>query len=225
MNPKELAGTHAAHYAKPGMLLGLGTGSTVYFTLLELGRMVREGLEITGVATSERTVEICKQEGIPLVEVHEVDALDVCMDGADEVNPQFDLIKGGGGALFREKRIASLAKERIIIVDESKMVQTLGAFPLPVEVVPFGWQHAYAEIQSVQGNPQLRMQKDKAYLTDNGNYILDCHFGKIGEPQSLDQQLKAMIGVVETGLFIQMTERVIIGKKDGTIQELTTTHS
>lgn len=220
MNPKELAGIHAAHYAKSGMLLGLGTGSTVYFTLLELGKMVRDGLDITGVATSERTVEICKKEGIPLVEVHDIQSLDVCIDGADEVNPQFDLIKGGGGALFREKRIASLAKERIIIVDDSKMVQTLGAFPLPVEVVPFGWQHVFAEIQSIHGHPQLRMQEDSAYLTDNGNYILDCHFGDITEARTLDQTLKAMIGVVETGLFIQMTERVIVGKKDGTIEEI-----
>lgn len=220
MNPKELAGTHAAHYAKSGMLLGLGTGSTVYFTLLELGRMVRDGLDITGVATSERTVDICKKEGIPLIDSDEITEIDIYLDGADEVDPRFALIKGGGGALFREKRVASLAKERIIIVDESKMVAVLGAFPLPVEVVPFGWKHAFREITSMQANPVLRMAGENPYITDNGNYILDCHLGEIPDPESLHTQLKSMIGVVETGLFVDMTERVVIGKKDGTIEEL-----
>lgn len=180
--------------------------------------MVRNGLDIQGVATSDRTVEICNREGIPLREVHEVQELDLYVDGADEVDPKFALIKGGGGALFREKRVASLARERVIIVDESKIVETLGQFPLPVEVVPFGWQHVFSQISGIHGQPQLRMEENNPYKTDNGNYILDCHFGSIPEPGALHQQLKSMIGVVETGLFIQMAEKVVIGKKDGTLE-------
>ena len=218
MNPKELAGRHAATFVKAGMKLGLGTGSTVYFTLLELGKMVRDGLEVQGVATSERTVEICEKEGIHLLEVQQVEDLDLYLDGADEVDPEFALIKGGGGALFREKRVASLARQRTIIVDESKMVQTLGKFPLPVEIVPFGWQHIFTQIQSILGKPTLRMDDQTPYLTDNGNYILDCHFERIPDPAALHQQLKSMIGVVETGLFIQMAERIVIGRLSGEVE-------
>ncbi|MEM7367671.1 MAG: ribose-5-phosphate isomerase RpiA [Bacteroidota bacterium] len=220
MNPKEIAGTRAAHFVKAGMTLGLGTGSTVYFTLMELGRMVRDGLIIQGVATSDRTVDICEKEGIPLLDIHQVQKLDLYLDGADEVDPHYALIKGGGGALFREKRVASLAKERVIIVDESKIVPTLGTFPLPVEVVPFGWQHVFSQIQSIGGNPVVRMVGEQFYHTDNGNYILDCHFGAIPQPEALHHQLKAMIGLVETGLFFHMAERVVVGKSDGTVYVL-----
>lgn len=218
---KEQAGIHAASYVQSGMVVGLGTGSTAYYFVQELGRRVQEeGLEIVGVTTSHRTAEQAKSLGIPLKSIDEVDQVDVTVDGADEVDPALNGIKGGGGALLMEKVVALPTKEYIWVVDESKLVQHLGAFPLPVEVVRYGAQQVFRRFEQAGYKPQFRMDGDQYYRTDMENYIIDLQLGQIADPLALAQELDQLVGVVEHGLFNQMVERVIVAGQDG-IQELT----
>ncbi|MFD1848700.1 ribose-5-phosphate isomerase RpiA [Oceanobacillus bengalensis] len=211
---KKLVGQEAAHYIKDGMKIGLGSGSTVYWMIKMLGERVKEGLHIEGIPSSNQTAEWAKEFGVPLTDFSKVEGLDVTIDGADEVDGNLNLVKGGGGALFREKVIAKAAKELIIIVDESKVVEKLGDFPLPVEVLPFGWEMTAAKIKELGCELTVRSKDNEVYVTDNGNYILDCQFGKIENPEMLDQELIQIVGVVETGLFTNMTDKVIVGSKD-----------
>lgn len=212
---KKAVGEKAAEYIQDGMTIGLGSGSTVYWMMKKLGELVEKGLRIRGVPSSLRTEGWAKDFGIPLVYFPEVSRLDLAIDGADEVDPQFNLIKGGGGSLLREKLVDEAADQLIIVVDDRKLVQTLGAFPLPVEVVPFGWETTAKRIERLNGNPQLRRKDDEIFVTNNGNYILDCSFPSIPDPAALHQQLKLLLGVVETGLFINMTDIVIVGEENG----------
>jgi ribose 5-phosphate isomerase A len=219
MDAKKLAGEHAATYVEAGMIIGIGTGSTVYWTLKKLGELIDKGLEIKAVPTSKQTERLAVQLGIPLLPIAEVDELDLTIDGADEVNPQLDLIKGGGGALLREKMVASISKRLIIVVDESKYVQRLGRFPLPVEVVPFGWEISSRQIRNLGGIPTLRTKEHEApFITDNGNYVLDCAFTEIKAPPDLNRALNQIPGVVENGLFTNMAERIIIGYENGSTE-------
>ncbi|MFD1673230.1 ribose-5-phosphate isomerase RpiA [Alicyclobacillus fodiniaquatilis] len=201
---KKLAGEHAATYVEDGMMVGLGTGSTAFFAIQALGERVANGLNIQGVATSKDTEVLAQKLHIPLLALEDVPYLDMALDGADEVDEQGQLIKGGGGALLREKLVASAAKKFIVIVDASKEVKQLGAFPLPVEIVPFAWEKTAQKIADLDCHPVQRQRAGKPFITDNGNYIVDCHCEKIEHPAELHQQLKLLTGVVETGLFIDM---------------------
>ncbi|MEI4650050.1 ribose 5-phosphate isomerase A [Bacillus cereus] len=220
MNLKQLAGEYAANFVKDGMTVGLGTGSTVYWTIQKLGDRVKEGLSFQAVPTSKETEALAQQLNIPLISLNDVRSLDLTIDGADEIDPNLQLIKGGGGALLREKIVASSSKELIIIADESKVVTRLGTFPLPVEIIPFSWKQTESKIQSLGCQTTLRLKNNVTVITDNNNMIVDCIFpNHISTPSDLHKQLKMITGVVETGLFVNMTSKAIIGTKNG-IKEL-----
>lgn len=218
-NAKKLVGEEAVKCIEDGMKVGLGSGSTVYWMIKKLGEYVEQGLDVTGVPTSQTTAQWAKEFGIPLTDFSELKQLDVTIDGADEVDENLHLIKGGGGALLREKIVASAAKELIIIVDRSKKVSHLGAFPLPVEVIPFGWEVTANNISTLGCVPKLRQKDGEVFVSDNGNYILDCPFDKIPNPETLHKELKSLVGVVETGLFVGMTNKVIV-ERGGNIEIL-----
>ncbi|MBL0847924.1 ribose-5-phosphate isomerase RpiA [Mammaliicoccus fleurettii] len=207
---KKRVAYEAINYIKDGMVVGLGTGSTMYYAIQSLGERIKEGLNIKGIPTSEKTAEWARSNNIPLTDFSEVNHLDLVIDGADEVDENFQLIKGGGGALLREKIVANATDQFIVIIDESKYVQILGEFKLPVEVVPFGWEVTAREIEALGCNATLRMDNNGIFLTDNDHYILDCDFKVINNPEKLNQDLISIVGVVETGLFINMTRKVLI---------------
>ncbi|MEI4620263.1 ribose 5-phosphate isomerase A [Bacillus pfraonensis] len=220
MNLKRLAGEYAADFIKDGMKIGLGTGSTVYWTIQKLGQLVSEGLTIQAVPTSIETKQLAQQLSIPLISLDDIDYLDLTIDGADEINPNLQLIKGGGGALLREKIVATSSQKFTIIADESKLVTHLGTFPLPIEIVPFAWEQTAKRIRSFGCQTILRMQNNQPFITDNGNLILDCVFpNQITKPIETHQQLKMITGVIETGLFINMVDKAIIATENG-IKEL-----
>lgn len=212
MDLKRIAGEKAAEFVEDGMVVGLGTGSTVYWTLQRLGERVQQGLRIRGVPTSHQTEQIAIALGIPLTGFDEVGEIDLAIDGADEVGPEFDLIKGGGGALLHEKLVAAASRRFIVVAAEPKLVPQLGAFPLPVEVVPFAWQ---VTARRIGGNVKRREEAGQPFVTDNGNSILDCAYGKIDAPAELARSLKSLPGVVEHGLFIDMADTVVLGTPDG----------
>lgn len=212
---KVAAGEKAAEFVKDGMVIGLGSGSTFYWTLKKLGEMVENGLKIKGIPSSKRTEGWAKEMNVPLTDFSEVETLDLAIDGADEIDPNFQLTKGGGGSLVREKIVDMNAKKLIIIADESKLVQELGKFPLPVEVLPFGWEVTARRIAGLGAKPVLRERDGSVFVSNNGNYILDCDFGSIPDPEGLHQQLKGLVGVVETGLFINMVDTVIVSGANG----------
>lgn len=212
---KKWAGEKAAEYIQDGMTVGLGTGSTVYWTILKLGELISQGLQIKAIPSSVETERLAKKAGIPLTTFSEVNMLDLSIDGADEVDAMFNLIKGGGGALVREKFIDTFTRKFIVVVDESKLVSKLGSFPLPVEIIPFGWKVTCRSLAELGCTPVLRKRNDERFISDNGNYIVDCHFTGIDAPASLHSRLKQLLGVVETGLFIDVTDLVIVGKPDG----------
>ncbi|MGX7205315.1 ribose-5-phosphate isomerase RpiA [Enterococcus pingfangensis] len=217
MNLKELVGIEAAKFVKDGMTVGLGTGSTAYYLVKELGRRVNEeGLKITGVVTSSKTEEQAKELGIPLKAIDEVESVDLTIDGADEISADFQGIKGGGAALLFEKVVATYSKDCIWIVDESKMVDKLGKFPLPVEVVPFGSHNIFRLFEAKGYNPAWRKNEANELLTtDGGHYIIDLHLDVIEDPRALAKELDTYVGVVEHGLFIDMISRVIVGTPEG----------
>lgn len=209
MIEKKEVGEKAVEYVKDGMIVGLGTGSTVYYFISKLGELVEQGLSIKGVPSSKQTEKIAIELGIPLVSFHEIDQIDVSIDGADEVNPELHLIKGGGGALLREKIIAKAAKTFIVVADSQKYVETLGTFPLPIEVVPFGYEMTMKYIRELGGKPTLRNSGGTPFLTDNGNYMIDSSFQKINQPEVLEKNLNLLPGVVDNGLFVGMADAVI----------------
>ncbi|OWT51106.1 ribose-5-phosphate isomerase RpiA [Bacillus sp. K2I17] len=220
MNLKQLAGEYAANFVKYGMKVGLGTGSTVYWTIQKLGERVKEGLAFQAVPTSKETEVLAKQLNISLISLNDVQSLDLTIDGADEIDANLQLIKGGGGALLREKIVATSSKALIIIADESKLVTHLGTFPVPVEIIPFSWKQTERKIQSLGCQTTLRLKNNETFITDNKNMIIDCIFPhNISNPANLHTQLKMITGVVETGLFVNMTSKAIIGTENG-IEEL-----
>ena len=215
---KREAGEAACRYVSNGMKVGLGTGSTVKYTILELGRRVRElGLEIVGVPTSLATRDLAKEVGIPLAELDELDGLDVVIDGTDEFDPSFQLIKGGGAALLREKIVAQSSARMVVVADERKQVQCLGAFPLPVEVTPFSFKTTQRAIERLlECNTSLRMTDQGPLLTDNGNYIIDAQTGpSISHPKATERRLLNIAGVVQVGLFIDMCDVVVLASPTG----------
>ncbi|MDN7242358.1 ribose-5-phosphate isomerase RpiA [Planococcus sp. N028] len=212
---KKAAGEKAAEYIEDGMVIGLGSGSTVYWMLKKLGEKVEQGLNIKGIPTSLQTEGWAKEFQIPLTDFSEVHYADIAIDGTDEIDPDFNMIKGGGGALVREKIVASSAEKLIIIADESKVVDELGKFPLPIEVLPFGWQLTAEKIAEFGAKPVLRKKDGRVFISDNGNYILDCGFESIPDPGHFHKNLKQLLGVVETGLFVGMTDLVILAGAKG----------
>lgn len=217
MDLKQMVGIESAKYVKDGMTVGLGTGSTAYFMVEEIGRRIKEeGLTITGVTTSKATEKQALGLGIPLKSIDEVDYVDITIDGADEISNDFQGTKGGGAALLFEKIVATNSKENIWIVDESKMVTHLGAFPLPVEVIPYGSEQIFKKMKENNLNPSFRLtETGKKLLTDSNNYIIDLHLEKIEAPKELATWLDTQVGVVEHGLFLDITNRVIIGTSEG----------
>lgn len=215
---KKTAGEAAVELVRDGMTLGLGTGSTVAYFLKALGKKVQNGMNVRGVPTSERTAHLCHQLGIGLVDFASVESLDLTVDGADEVDHDFRMIKGGGGALLREKIVALASKRNVIIADSSKVVERIGTFPLPVEIIRFGYQQVERRIEEMGVKPTLRISGDDPYITDNGHYILDCRTGPIDDPKALEAQLKSLTGVVDTGLFLTHCHTLIIGMGNGAIQ-------
>ena len=220
-NQKKIAAEKATESVQSGMIVGLGTGSTVYYALLKLGTMVREGLDIIGIPTSEGTEKIAREQKIPLTTLATHPTIDLTIDGADEVDAHLNLIKGGGAALVREKIIANTSKEILIVVDESKVSRVLGTnFPLPVEIVRFGWEATQTEVNRICGRSTLRVAstqdgKQNPLITDNSNYILDCHFDSIPAPETVEMQLNNIPGVVENGIFVNRADKVIIGTPSG----------
>jgi ribose 5-phosphate isomerase A len=219
MNPKQLAAEKAVSFLESGMTVGLGTGSTAWWAIQKIGEKVsREHWEIRAIATSLRSEEQARSLGIPIVSFAEVGMIDVTIDGADEVNGQLQLIKGGGGALLREKIVATNSRLMIVVADGSKQVETLGKFPLPVEVVLFGWEKTFGKLQALGCRVERRMNGEAPYITDNGNYIADCHFGKIPDPASLHERINAITGVVDNGLFINIAGRLVLGFENGEVK-------
>ena len=214
ISEKQLSAEAACGYVKDGMIVGLGTGTTAEFAIRKIGELVREGLSIRGIPTSNRTKELAEAEGIPLIDFSESMFIDLTIDGADEIDGKLNMIKGGGAALLQEKIVASVSRAEIIVVNRTKLVNQLGAFPLPVEVIPFGWQVVFNQLESLHGNPDLRLNKGKPLVTDQGNYIIDCHFRKIKNPKLLEHQLNMIPGVVENGLFINLCTKMIIADGD-----------
>ena len=222
---KFVAARRATDYVESGMKVGLGTGSTAAWLVRCLGELVRdEGLRIKGVPTSSRTAALARDVGIEVISLDEAKWLDVTIDGADEFDGNLNLIKGGGGALLQEKIVATASDQMVVIADISKKVETLGAFPLPVEVIPFGWQTSKTLIEEtligldVLGTTtSLRMNGEVPYFTDEGNHILDLHLNRIGNARQLSLVLNQIPGVVENGLFIDICDVVVIGYGDGRV--------
>ncbi|MDT5270686.1 MAG: ribose 5-phosphate isomerase [Acidobacteriota bacterium] len=217
MDAKQRVGFRAAEFVEDGMRVGLGTGTTAYWLVERLGERVREGLRVRCVPTSRRTEEQARGLGIPLVTLGEVGELDIAIDGADEIGPGLALIKGGGGALLREKLVASAARRFVVIADKSKRVEVLGRFPLPVEVVQFGWEVTARRVALVAGvEPLLRRDTNgEPFITDNGNFILDCRCGAIPDPMQMERELKSLAGVVESGLFVGMADTAVLADEEG----------
>jgi len=217
-NFKHAAALAAVDYVKDGMVVGLGTGSTAKHLVMALGEQVKRGLNVRGVCTSQETAAIAGQYGIPLLDHEPGWTIDVAIDGADQVDPTFNLIKGGGGALLKEKIVAASAKQFVVLVDHTKRVPVLGgAFPLPVEVVAFGWSSTARHIEALtQGRVVLRQRSGGPFQTESGHLIVDVHLPRIDRPQELEIALNRIPGVVETGLFVGRTDVLIVGTPHGT---------
>ncbi|UUM62444.1 ribose-5-phosphate isomerase RpiA [Streptococcus suis] len=215
-NLKEQVGIKAAEFVTDGMIVGLGTGTTAYYFVQEIGRRVQEeGLDIIGVTTSHATAKHAVSLGIPLKNIDEVDYVDLTVDGADEVDGAFNGIKGGGAALLMEKVVASYSKDSIWIVDESKLVETLGAFKLPVEVVQYGSENLFRLFEKKGYRPSFRMKDGQKLVTDMQNFIIDLDLQRILDTLALANELDHTVGVVEHGLFINLISRVIVGTAEG----------
>lgn len=215
---KRAAALAALDYVKDGMVLGLGTGSTAKHLVMAVGEKVKQGLHVRGVCTSQETASLAARYGITLLDDEPRWTIDVAFDGADQVDPSFNLIKGGGGALLKEKIVAASAKQFVVLVDHTKRVPVLGgSFPLPVEVVPFGWGSTAREIERrSEGRVVLRESHGAPFHTECGNLILDVHLTRIDRPYELEMALNHIPGVVETGLFVGRTDVLIVGTPHGT---------
>jgi len=218
MDPKLAAAMESVRLIRDGQVVGLGSGSTAELAIIEIGKRIQnEKIEIIGIPTSKRSESVGKDSGIKVSSLDEHDVIDITIDGADEVDPNLDMIKGLGGALLREKLVAKATLNEIIVADESKMVHQLGTkAPLPVEVIQFSNVHIGRKISSLGCIPKLRKMNGEPYITDNGNCILDCSFEKgITDANELDEKMKSIPGIVETGLFIAIADVVIIGNANG----------
>ncbi|MEF3302004.1 ribose-5-phosphate isomerase RpiA [Paenibacillus sp. GYB003] len=219
-NMKRLAAEAAVRLIEDGMVVGLGTGSTAYWAIHKIGEFVQGGLNVRAVATSESSESLAIRLGIPIVRLDDVERIDMTIDGADEIDPDLSLIKGGGGALLREKIVAAASRTFVVVADESKLVRRLGAFPLPVEIVPFGTRQTIAKLESLGCAAAVRLADGREFETDNGHWIADCRFGTIERPDELHRAINGIPGVVDNGLFLSMAHRVIIGRRDGSCKTM-----
>jgi len=221
MNTKDLekqaAAREAVKYIRDNDIVGLGTGSTAYYAIVEVAELVKNGLKIKGVPTSEHTAALATSLGIELLEMDQVEFIDVTIDGADEFDEHLNLIKGGGGAHFREKIIASLTKKEIIIADAAKKVEKLGAFKVPVEIVPMALNYVLKQMAKLHGTGLVRMKDGSAFITDNHNIIVDADFGLISDPAKLSDELNQIEGILAHGLFVNLAALVIMGKEGQTV--------
>ncbi len=217
---KRTVGFHAVDtYVAPDTCIGLGTGTTAYWAIERVGQLVARGLHVRAVATSGETERLCRERAIPLIAFGD-ETLDVAIDGADKTDGDRTLIKGGGGALYREKAVALAAKRFIVCVTDRKVVERLGAFPLPVEVVPFSSRVVVRAIEALGASVVVRQRDGAPYVTDNGNVLLDCTFGRIDDAGELDRRLRDILGVVTTGLFVGIAARVLVANVDGSMSEI-----
>jgi len=216
-NQKKAAAERALEFIPDNSVVGLGTGSTVKYLLKGLANRIRQGLRIHGVPTSRGTATLAKQLGIPILDEEADWKIDVAIDGADQVDARFNLIKGGGGALLREKIVAKAARRFIVIVDVGKQVSVLGSsFPIPIEILPFGWPNTLRLVAPLGTRVSLRQRERSAFVTDNGNYILDLEIPDISQPSDLETRLNQIPGVVENGIFAGLTSTLIVGTDQGT---------
>jgi ribose 5-phosphate isomerase A len=214
---KRAAAQRAVEFVESGMVLGLGTGSTAACVAEALARRVAQGLAVVAIPSSEHTAEVARELGIPLTNLGEHRRIDLAIDGADEVERgTLNLIKGHGGALLREKIVAAASDRFIVVVDDEKLVNRLGErFPIPVEIVQFGWQATAAALEKLGTRPELRQIEGRTFVTDGGNFILDCPFGSIAEPRQLEQAINMTVGVVENGLFLGRSAAVVVASAEG----------
>lgn len=216
---KRAAAYAAADLVQDGSTIGFGTGSTFAFVLERLAERMKKGLRVRGVATSQATTDLAGRLGIPVLALDAVEGLDLAIDGADEVDPHKHLIKGGGGAHLRERLVAVAARELVVIVDESKLVPMLGkAFQLPVEVVTFGWQHTARRVAATGCTVTQRQRAGAPFVSDNGNFVLDCRYPGIPDPAALQRTLDAVPGVVDHGLFVGMAGRIVVADATGKVR-------
>jgi len=214
-----LAARASMQFVEYGQVVGLGSGSTAAYVVQLLGERVRGGLKIRGIPTSVQTQQLAEELRIPLLALNDVQEIDVTIDGADEIDPELRLIKGGGGALLREKVVASASRKMVVIADSSKQVPVLGRFPLPVEVIPFAETVIRKKVMALGASVKLRQYEyGNPFTTDEGHHILDCSFGEISDPPELARELKTMPGIVEHGLFIGLATVVLIGKGDQVVE-------
>jgi len=211
MNEKQIAAEYAVNYIEDGMIVGIGSGTTVSYFINKLSQRIKSGLNISAMSTSTSTTKLATSLGIRFSKLDEIEEIDLTIDGADEVDENLDGIKGGGGALLYEKIVASLSKKNIWIVDSTKLVSKLGKFPLPIEVIQFGSSHLFRKFANDGYEPAFRMAGSKRFITDSGNYIIDLKMEKIEKPDELDIYLKTFPGVVETGLFYNVADLVLAG--------------
>ncbi len=218
---KQKVGEYAAQLVQTNTVIGIGTGSTAYYFIHALAARIREGLQVKGVPTSQQTTQLAKKLDIELIDINDTDIIHLTIDGADEIDTQLQLIKGGGGALLQEKIVAAASQQLIIIADSNKLVNRLGKFALPIEVISYGWQQTQRHIDQLHcKNITLRMKDKKPFITDHGHYILDCNFNQIDNAGALHTQLNNIAGVVENGLFINMTTAAVIGDADGNVKTI-----
>ena len=210
-NEKQLAAKEAVKFVRDHQVVGLGTGSTAVYAVREIGELVKNGLKIQGVPTSDKTKELAESLNIPIVDINTIDYIDITIDGADEFSTDLVLIKGGGGALLKEKIVASMTREEIIIADSSKKVDKLGKFQLPVEVIPFASQYVMRKLANLNGIGKIRVKDSSPFITDEGNLIIDTDFGYITDPATLSEVLNSIEGIVAHGLFIGLAKKVIMG--------------
>ncbi|GGC60595.1 ribose-5-phosphate isomerase A [Pedobacter quisquiliarum] len=216
-NEKKLAAAAAVKFVQEGSIVGLGTGSSAFYAIQEIAALVKQGMQIQGVATSEQTAYLAESLGIPVLGFDEVHAIDITIDGADEFTTDRKLIKGGGGALFREKIVASMSKQEIIIADASKLVKQLGAFTIPIEVIPLATNYVLQELKLIGGSALLRKKSGHLFVTDNGNHIIDADFGLIDHPEALAKALNNIDGLLAHGIFIDLATKVIMADGDDVV--------
>ncbi len=216
-NEKKLAAAAAVKFVQEGSIVGLGTGSSAFYAIQEIAALVKQGMQIQGVATSEHTAYLAESLGIPVLGFDEVHAIDITIDGADEFTTDRKLIKGGGGALFREKIVASMSKQEIIIADASKLVKQLGAFTIPIEVIPLATNYVLQELKLMGGSALLRKKSGHLFITDNGNHIIDADFGLIDNPEALAKALNNIDGLLAHGIFIDLATKVIMADGDDVV--------
>ncbi len=208
---KELAAKAAVKLLKDHQIVGLGTGSSAYFAILEIGKLVKQGLTVQAIPTSNESKKLAEELAIPLIDINTVKHIDITFDGADEFTADLQLIKGGGGALLHEKIIASLTTQNIIISDSSKKVDLLGKFTLPIEVIPMAFQYVLRKLDLLDGKGIIKKKNNVLFITDEGNYIIDTDFGLIQEPLHLANNLDQIVGLVEHGLFLNLAKKVFMG--------------